>query len=167
MSNANAGTLLQSVAPTFMNNFHEPFAGRFARDRLIKMNLSRHKRRLRALFGAGAMLFAQFAMAINACVDMQPAQAISTAAAMAEMSPPCHEADPGELNASVTSCQVGVWPSIDTQSMPVAALMPMLAYSIARQDIVPVTLSDQGYAQALLKRVTAPPAMVRNCCLQI
>ena len=150
-----------------MSNFHEPLAGRFARDRLIKMNLSRHKRRLLALFGAWVMLFAQFALAANACMDMRPAQAISIAAAMAEMSPPCHEADPGELNACVTDCQVGVWPSIDTQSTPVAALMPMLAYSIGRQDLVPLTLSDQGYAQALLKRVTAPPAMVRNCCLRI
>jgi hypothetical protein len=131
------------------------------------MNLSRHKRKILALFGAGVMLFAQLAMAANACMDMQPAQAISMAAAMAEMSTPCHDADPGELNACVTSCQVGVWPSVDTQPMPVAALMPMLAYSVARQEFTPETLSDQGYAQALLKRVTAPPAMVRNCCLRI
>ena len=131
------------------------------------MNLSRHKRRLLALFGAGVMLFAQFAMAINACVDMPPAQAISMAAAMAEMSPPCHEADPGEFNAWRTHSQVSAWPSVDTQPAPLAALMPVLAYNIARQDFPPATLSGQGYAQALLKRVTAPPAMVRNCCLRI
>ena len=131
------------------------------------MKLSRHKRRLLALFGAGVMLFAQIAMAANACMEMQPAQAISMAAAMAEMSPPCHEADPGELNACVTSCQVGVWPSVDTPSTPAAALMPVPAYNIAWQDFLPAMLSDQGYAQALLKRVTAPPAMVRNCCLRI
>ncbi|OFZ96791.1 MAG: hypothetical protein A3H35_10760 [Betaproteobacteria bacterium RIFCSPLOWO2_02_FULL_62_17] len=119
------------------------------------------------LFGVGVMLFVQIAMAANACMDMRPAEAISMAAAMAEMSPPCHEADPGELNACVTSRQVGVWPSVDTQPTPLAAPLPVLAYDIARQDFPPAMLSDQGYAQALLKRVTAPPAMVRNCCLQI
>ena len=131
------------------------------------MNLSRHTRKLLALFGAGVMLFAQFAMAANACMEMEPAQAISMVAAMAEISPPCHEADPGELNACVANCQVGAWPSFDTQSTPIAALMPVPAYSIAWQDFPAATHSDQGYAQALLKRVTAPPAMVRNCCLRI
>lgn len=131
------------------------------------MNLSRHKRRVLALFGAGVMLFAQIAMAASACMEMEPAQAISMAAAMAGENSPCHDVDSGELNACVSTCQVGVWPSVDTQPTPLAAPMPMLAYSIARQDFAPVTISDQGYAQALLKRVTAPPAMVRNCCLRI
>ena len=140
---------------------------RAARARLFKMNLSRHKRKLLALFGVAVILFAQFAMAAHACMEMEPAQAISMAAAMDEGSPPCHEPDPGELNACVTYCQVGVSPSFDTQSTSAAVLMPVLAYSVTRQDLSPVTLSVQGYAQALLKRVTAPPAMVRNCCLRI
>ena len=131
------------------------------------MNLSRHKRKLLALFGAGVILFAQFAMAAHACMEMTPAQVISMAAAMDDGDPPCHDADPGELDACVTHCQVGVSASFDTLSTPTAALMPVLAYSIASQDFLPVTLSVQGYAQALLKRVTAPPAMVRNCCLRL
>ena len=135
--------------------------------RLFKMNLSRHKRKLLALFGVWVMLFAQLAMAAHACMEMEPAQAISMAAAVAEISPPCHEPDPGELNACVTNCQAVVQASPDTQFTPGAALMPVLAYSIARQDLPPAIISDQGYSQALLKRVTAPPAMVRNCCLRI
>ena len=131
------------------------------------MSFYRHKRRLLALFGAGVFLFAQFAMAANACMEMEPAQAISMAAAMDGGDPPCHDADPGEVNACVTYCQAGVSPSVDTQPTPTAALMPVLAYSIARQDFLPATLSVQGCAQAHLKRVTAPPAMVRNCCLRI
>ena len=125
------------------------------------MYLPRQKRRLLALFGAAVMLFAQFAMAANACMDMEPAQAISMAATMADMSMPCHDADPGALDACVTYCQVGVSASPDIQFTSITVLMPVPAYHVARQDSLPVTISDQGYAQTLLKRVTAPPAMVR------
>lgn len=135
--------------------------------RLFKMNLSRHKRKLLALFGVWVMLFAQLAMAAHACMEMEPAQVISVAGELDHESGSCHEGDPGVVNACLTYCQAVVQASPDTQFTPGAALMPVLAYSIARQDLPPAIISDQGYAQALLKRVTAPPAMVRNCCLRI
>ncbi len=131
------------------------------------MNLTRHTRKLLALIGAGVILFAQFAMAAHACMVMAPAQAMSVAGAVGGENPPCHEADTGELNACVTHCQGSVQPSFDNPSSPLATQVPVVAYSIARQDFPRASLSAQGYAQALLKRVTAPPAMVRNCCLRI
>jgi len=130
------------------------------------MNLFRQKRRLLALIGAAVLLFAQLAMAAHACMVMQPAQAVSAAAAM-ESGPPCHDADPGEPNACLTHCQAGLQQSFDSQPGSSFLVMPVIAFITDRHDLLPAALSARAHTRAFFARVTAPPATVRNCCLRI
>jgi hypothetical protein len=126
------------------------------------MNLSRYKRRFLALIGAGVMLFAQFAVAAHACMTMAPAMP-----GIAAENPPCHEPDSGDLNACLTHCQAGAQASSDKLPATSTGLTLVLVNAVVKSDLVAAASASHGYARSLLTRATAPPAMVRHCCLRI
>ena len=136
--------------------------------RLFNMNLFRYQRKLMALFGVAAMLFAQFAMAAHVCMEQAPAQAVSLVAAMDGDNAPCHdhESEPVESNACVVHCQAGVHQSLELQPAPAAVFVHALVLDIDRSEKLAASIASQSYAKVLLTRITAPPAMVRNCCLR-
>ena len=153
---------LQSRSPILATRLFDWIDRYEHRARLFAMNLSRHKRRLLALIGAGVMLFAQFAVAAHACMTMAPAMP-----GIAAENPPCHEPDSGDLNACLTHCQAGAQASSDKLPATSTGLTLVLVNAVVKSDLVAAASASHGYARSLLTRATAPPAMVRHCCLRI
>lgn len=132
------------------------------------MILKRAMRKLIALLGGSAILFAQIAVAAYACPALAASQTSEQVAAM-DMSAteaPCAEMDVKQANLCVEHCQYGQQ-SLDHPVTPVVFAVADLPYVHARLDGPAFIGSTQEYSQSLLTRTTAPPLAVRNCCFRI
>lgn len=136
------------------------------------MRKSRQSRFATALFAIFCVLFTQIAVAGYACPSMQIAQAMAAIAAPAPV--PAHREMPGcdsmEMDGAPV-CQdhgqVGQQ-SLDKPELPPVspfiAVMLVQAISFAE----PISSSLIQPADTLsLRRATAPPLSIRDCCFQI
>ncbi len=125
-------------------------------------------RRLAALLGAAAVLFAQVATTAYACsVPPQAATAMAPMAMdMTNADMPCQEAVQGPTNLCLQHCQYGQQTAGEVQFPPVTP--PALAYRLrAPADDLLLAKPVRDHSSFLLVRTTAPPLPVRNCCFRI
>jgi hypothetical protein len=136
------------------------------------MKLVRRSRVVAALIALMSILFAQMAVAAYACPDTQPSQGMTSdleyrAAAEQRHSPDCEELDSESPSLCHAHGQVGKQ-SLDKPPVPnVAPFGAMtLLVAIVRND----ARSFDGIRTIdpfTLRRTTAPPLSIRNCCFRI
>lgn len=125
-------------------------------------------RRLAALLGAAAVLFAQVATTAYACsASLQSAGvAASMAMDMTNADTSCHETEQGPTNLCLQHCQYGQQAAGEVQ--PLLLTPPAVVYRLrAPIDDLPLAGSTRDRSSFLLVRTTAPPLPVRNCCFRI
>ena len=135
---------------------------------MVRNHLRPHLRRLTALLGAAAVLFAQVATIAYACPVLASLPAANAPLTMdmgnAEM--PCNEADLGPTNLCLQHCQYGQQATGEVQTSPLTS--PALAYRLrASAEDFPLAGLARDRSSFLLVRTTAPPLPVRNCCFRI
>ncbi len=129
--------------------------------------LRRH-RLITVLFALISLLFMQLAVASHACPGQM--QKVSEAAAMAEAGTPCAQSmplsmDDGQPSLCQAHCQAGQQ-SADTHALPSPVAITALPAAFALPVTVPV-FSKVPVQAPHLKRTTAPPVAIRNCCFRI
>ncbi len=129
--------------------------------------LRRH-RLITVLFALVNLLFMQLAVASYACAGQL--QKVSEAAAMAETSMPCAQSmqlgmDDGPPSLCHAHCKADQQ-SADTHELP--SPVAITALPVVFTLPVPVPVFSKVPLQAPhLKRTTAPPVAIRNCCFRI
>lgn len=131
------------------------------------MSVRRRHRLLTVIFALFSLLFMQLALAGYAC----PVESkVGEAAAMAEAGMPCAETmsramddeQPGLCHAHCQAAQQ----SADNYQVPTLATLAELGAVLTVARVQPS--ADDPLLQApLLRRATAPPLAVRNCCFRI
>lgn len=133
------------------------------------MILSRTARKVAAVLGICAIVFAQAAIAAHACAAFasEEGPASVMAAPAGHDNTPCGDMEAVAQKLCVNHCQAGQQ-SIDhyqpTPTVPVAIVIGRVVPD-HRPEIV--FRSTQAYSHALLARATVPPLAVRNCCFRI
>ena len=132
------------------------------------MTHNRRPRLITALFALVSLLFMQLAVASYAC----PAVASKAAevAAMAEAGMPCAESmklnmDDAQPNLCQAHCQVSQQ-SADKHELPPPVAIGALPADYTAPVSIPVFLEAPLQAPHL-KRTTAPPVAIRNCCFRL
>ncbi|TAL73926.1 MAG: hypothetical protein EPN79_01140 [Burkholderiaceae bacterium] len=128
----------------------------------------RRHRLITVLFALISLLFMQLAVARYACPG--PMQKASEAAVMAEAGMPSAEPmllsmDDGQPSLCQAHCQAGQQ-SADTHALP----SPVAFSALPAAFTLPVTVlvfSGAPLQAPHLKRITAPPVAIRNCCFRI
>lgn len=132
------------------------------------MHRSRQLRLVAALIALFSMLFTQLAVASYACPNLQP---VRSAAAKMESMPGCTGMGMGIDMEQPSLChahdQVGNQ-SLDKPNLP--QVQPFVAVGLTQAlvflDPTFHTLPTQP-RRLVLKRITAPPLAIRNCCFRI
>jgi hypothetical protein len=120
------------------------------------------------LFALASLLFAQVALAGYTCRDSGSRAA--EVAAMAEAGMPCAESmgmtiDAEQPNLCHAHCQADQQ-TAHTWQMPVLASLANASADYLKPQLVPAAPRAQLQA-ALLRRTTAPPLAIQNCCFRI
>ena len=128
----------------------------------------RRHRLITVLFALINLLFMQLAVASYACPGQL--QKVSEAAATAEAGTPCAQSmqltmDDGQPSLCHAHCQTGQQ-SAGTHELPSPVALSALPAAFALPVIVPV-FSKAPLQASHLKRTTAPPVAIRNCCFRI
>ncbi|CAN5475296.1 hypothetical protein BH10PSE16_BH10PSE16_05200 [soil metagenome] len=128
---------------------------------------SRH-RLITVLFALVSLLFMQLAVAGYACPGSE--SKIAEAAAMAEAGMPCAESmsltmDDQQPNLCHAHCQAGQQ-SADKYQSPAPIPLGALPANFSLQVALPV-FSEAPLQAPHLKRTTAPPVSIRNCCFRL
>ena len=132
------------------------------------MTRNRRHRLITVLFALISLLFMQLAVASYACPGA--GSKITEAAAMAEAGMPCAEStaismDDAQPNLCHAHCQAGQQ-TADKYELPA----PVAIATLPADFTLPVTVPVFSGAPLLvpdLKRTTAPPVVIRNCCFRI
>lgn len=126
----------------------------------------RRHRLITVLFALVSLLFMQLAVAGYACAG----QIQSEAAAIAKAGMPCAESmqlsmDDAQPSLCHAHCQTGQQ-SAGTHELPSPVALSALPAAFTLPVTVPVFLGAPLQASHL-KRTTAPPVAIRNCCFRI
>lgn len=132
------------------------------------MNSKRRHRLLTVLFALASLLFMQLAVASYACPDIKVRNA--EIAAMAEAGLPCAEAmatgmDEDQPNLCRAHCQTGQQ-AADKFELPTPAGVNTLPADFT----LPLTVTLLTGAQVQMphmRRATAPPMAILNCCFRL
>lgn len=136
------------------------------------MKLARSSRLVAALIALMSILFAQLAVAAYVCPSTQLSQALASIqvdrpAIGQSHSPDCEEADSDSPVLCHAHGQVG------TQSLdkpPVPNIAPFVAVTLLvamiRDDALP-RINSYTIDPFTLRRTTAPPLAIQNCCFRI
>jgi hypothetical protein len=140
----------------------------YDRNPIQDMIFFRRHRLITVLFALVSLLFMQLAVASYACPGY--AQKTSEAAAMANSGMPCDESmllnmDDEQPSLCHAHCQPGQQ-SADTHALPSPVAVSALPAAFTLSVTVPV-FSKAPLQAPHLKRVTAPPVTIRNCCFRI
>ena len=132
------------------------------------MNLFRRHRLITVLFALVNLLFMQLALASYSCPGA--ATQVAEIAAMAEANMPCAGSmsltmDDEQPNLCHAHCQAGQQ-SADKYEPPYPVAIGTVPAAIALRVAVPL-LSPLPLQAPHLKRTTAPPIAISNCCLRI
>lgn len=128
-----------------------------------------HRHRLAiVLFAVANLLFAQLALAAYTCPGL--GLRMAEVAAMAEAGMPCAESmgmsrDEEQPNLCQAYCQAEQQ-TADTWQLPILASLSCPGPDYLSSRILP-TPPDAPLQAPLLKRTTAPPLTIRNCCFRI
>lgn len=133
---------------------------------------SRQSQVIAAFIALVSMLFVQLAVAAYACPSRQITQAAEDAAMMAQAGGHEHMADCEGMDADVSAlCHAHCQP--DTQSLdkpPLPDISPFVAIALVTT-VIDFTFAIQPIAaprdDLSLRRITAPPISIRNCCFRI
>lgn len=139
---------------------------------LHTMKLARHSRVVATIIALMSILFAQLAVAAYVCPSTQVAQAIASAqenhaATGLSHSPDCEEPDMASPVLCHAHGQVGTQ-SLDKPPVPnIAPFVPV--------KLLVAMIRDDGWSRidsytidpSTLRRTTAPPLSIRNCCFRI
>jgi len=131
------------------------------------MTLTRRCRLLTVMFSLWALLFAQAALAGYSCPGAAKAAQV---AQMVEAGMPCAESmsramddeQPGLCHAHCQAAQQ----SADNYQVPALATLAELGAVLTVPSAAPI-IDDSLLQAPLLRRATAPPLAVRNCCFRI
>ena len=132
------------------------------------MTRSRRHRLITALFVLVSLLFMQLAVASYACPAV--ASKVAEVAVMAEAGMPCVQSmslnmDDEQPNLCQAHCQTGQQ-TADRHELPSPVAIGALPAGFTSPAIVPVFSGAQLLVPDL-KRTTAPPVVIRNCCFRI
>ena len=132
------------------------------------MSCIRRTRLVTALFALLSLLFMQLAVASYVCPGT--ASKVAEVAAMAEADMPCAESmtlamDESQPNLCQAHCQAGQQ-TADRYELPAPVVMVTLPADFTLPVTAPVFLGAPLQA-AHLKRTTAPPVAIRNCCFRL
>lgn len=128
----------------------------------------RRHRLITLLFAMVSLLFMQFAVARYVCPS-EMAGATESSLARAHDGMPCAASMPTAMDDEQTGlcqahCQADQQ-SADTYIVPVLLMLPAITYNFAQVDTSQISQGVTLQAP-LLKRTTAPPLSVRNCCFR-
>ncbi|TBR76558.1 MAG: hypothetical protein EPN64_07045 [Burkholderiaceae bacterium] len=129
--------------------------------------LRRH-RLITVLFALVNLLFMQLAVASYACASQL--QKVNEAAVMAKADVPCAQSmqlsmDDAQPSLCQAHCQAGQQ-SADTHELPSPVALSALPVALTLPVAIPVFFGAPLQAPHL-KRTTAPPVAIRNCCFRI
>jgi hypothetical protein len=130
------------------------------------MKVSRPSRVIAAIITIFSLLFTQLALASYACPGLNAATPAATAPDAAPMSD-CANMDMDQPGLCHTHCQAGNQTADTPQAplvQPFVAAQLSVVLSGAESVATSLALQPQG---ELLKRSTAPPLAIRNCCFRI
>jgi hypothetical protein len=132
------------------------------------MSRNRRTRLITVLFALVSLLFMQLAVAGYVCPGS--GSKIAEAAAMAEAGMPCAEAMPLNMDDQQTNlchahCQAGQQ-SADKYQPPAPVALGALPADFSLQAAIPV-FSEAPLQAPHLRRTTAPPVAIRNCCFRL
>jgi hypothetical protein len=132
------------------------------------MSRNRRTRLITVLFALVSLLFMQLAVAGYVCPGS--GSKIAEAAAMAEAGMPCAEAMPLNMDDQQTNlchahCQAGQQ-SADKYQPPAPVALGALPADFSLQAAIPV-FSEAPLQAPHLRRTTAPPVSIRNCCFRL
>ena len=128
-----------------------------------------HRHRLiTVLFALMSLLFAQLALAGYACPGS--GSKVAEVSAMTEAGLPCAESmsmvvDEDQPNLCHAHCQAGQQ-TADTYQIPLLASLPHFGPDYLTTRMLPAP-PGAALQALLLKRTTAPPLTIRNCCFRI
>ena len=132
------------------------------------MSCNRRTRLVTALFALLSLLFMQLAVASYVCPGT--ASKVAEVAAMAEADMPCAESmtlamDESQPNLCHAHCQAGQQ-TADRYELPAPVVMVTLPADFTLPPTAQVFLGAPLQAPHL-KRTTAPPVAIRNCCFRL
>ena len=132
------------------------------------MTRNRRNRLITVLFALVSLLFMQLAVASYVCPGT--ASKVAKVAAMAEADMPCAESmtlamDKSQPNLCQAHCQTGQQ-TADRYELPAPVVIVTLPADFTLPLTAPVFLGAPLQAPHL-KRTTAPPVAIRNCCFRL
>ena len=132
------------------------------------MTRNRRNRLITVLFALVSLLFMQLAVASYVCPGT--ASKVAEVAAMAEADMPCAESmtlamDESQPNLCHAHCQAGQQ-TADRYELPASVVIVTLPADFTLPVTAPVFLGAPLQAPHL-KRTTAPPVAIRNCCFRL
>lgn len=132
------------------------------------MTRNRRNRLITVLFALVSLLFMQLAVASYVCPGT--ASKVAEVAAMAEAGMPCAESmtlamDDAQPNLCQAHCQAGQQ-TADRYELPAPVVMVTLPADFTLPLTAPVFLGAPLQAPHL-RRITAPPVAIRNCCFRL
>lgn len=135
------------------------------------MNWNRRNRLATVLFALVSLLFMQLAVAGYVCPGgITKAVNATEKAAMAEAGMQCAESMSLAIDEQASLCHAHCKSdpqSADHYRLPGLSNLVDLAFSVPLPRFVPAPLGAAPLQTTLLRRTTAPPLAVRNCCFRI
>lgn len=132
------------------------------------MTRNRRNRLITMLFALVSLLFMQLAVASYVCPGT--ASKVAEVAAIAQTDLPCAESmtlamDESQPNLCQAHCQAGQQ-TADRYELPASVVMVTLPADFTLPVTAPVFVGASLQAPHL-KRTTAPPVAIRNCCFRL
>jgi len=132
------------------------------------MTRNRRNRLITVLFALVSLLFMQLAVASYVCPGT--ASKVAEVAAMAEADMPCAESmtlamDESQSNLCQAHCQAGQQ-TADRYELPAPVVIATVPADFTLPLTAPVFLGAPLQAPHL-RRTTAPPVAIRNCCFRL